>query len=186
MNKARFFYCQPGLLCLTQGWAHNDSIRCDGCGWRRLRWEDEPFPNLTINLQTAEVLPARYLGYSPHTLSPHSHRCSSIKRSSLLLKEFFFFFASPWKEQIILVLNLLPTHAQSPFAPSLSLTPLPSRSLSVLLNLTDFNLWSSKPRPGSNTIDLPWAGQSKAFGFPLRCLLHSFYSLYKLSAFVLP
>lgn len=91
MNKASFFHCQPGILCLTQGWASDDSIRCDGCGWRRLKWEDEPFPDLTINLQTAELLPTRYLGYSPHTLSPHSHRCSSIKRSSLLLKDFFFF-----------------------------------------------------------------------------------------------
>ena len=52
--------------------------------------------------------------------------------------------------------------------------------------LNDFNLWSSKRRPRSNMIDLPWEGQSKASGFPLRCLLHSFDSFDKLPAFVLP
>ena len=36
MNKTRFFNCQSILLSQTQGWAHNQSIRCH-CGWRRLK-----------------------------------------------------------------------------------------------------------------------------------------------------
>lgn len=184
MNKARFFNCQSTLLSRTQGWAHNHSIRCH-CGWRRLKWADEPFLSLTINFQIAELLPTRYPGYSPHTLSLHTHRCSSIKQSSLLPKDFFFLLL-PWRNKLFLhwTCCLL--------TPSLllCLPCLKPRSLcilSALLNLTDFHLWSSKQRRGSNTISLLWEGQSEASVFPPGCsLLHSFYSFHKPPAFVLP
>ena len=109
------------------------------------------------------------------------------KTKFIITKGFFFFFLLlPWRNKLFLhwTCCLL--------TPSLllCLPCLQPRSLcilSALLNLTDFHLWSSKPRRGSNTIGFLWEGQSEASGFPPGCsLLHSFCSFHKLPAFVLP
>lgn len=91
--QARFFSCQPTLPSDPQSGSQSRPpmpLRME----TRVYWwiRSERYHNFT---RLPKCCPLGYPGDSPHTLSPHTQKRSSIKPSSLLPKEFVF--ASLWK-----------------------------------------------------------------------------------------
>lgn len=174
--QARFFSCQPTLPSDPQSGSQSRPPMPLRMKETRVYWwiRSECYHNFT---RLPKCCPLGYPGDSPHTLSPHTQKRSSIKPSSLLPKEFVF--ASLWKRTSYSRIELA-AHS----GPVLFCAPSGSSPTVFAFSRCGAELTDS-PLRSSSTAELLWEGQSKASGFPRwRRAFHSFHNLHKLGACV--